>query len=187
MQASGNVQNESVMQKDNVVTNAQLEVVRDLEPVFEYFYFDENQNLKISLSDQELGKIYSNNEEGLQTVYSTLERAIPMPKENVKQSSSPFRLAVHSGKVWFHHQDVVATLYGAAVAGPAAVYAALTSLGTFTTGPVGGAVIAALGIIGLPGLNDFVYQILQASANGQGVYIGAEMNGAFPNIVSGTF
>ncbi len=59
--------------------------------------------------------------------------------------------------------------------------------GAISLGPVGAAIASAVGILGFPSLAGFTYSILQAVSNKQGVYLGVEMNGVFPNIVSGTY
>ena len=97
------------------------------------------------------------------------------------------RLSVQDGKIYFTYDDVITFLSAAAIAGPEAVYAALVALGSVSLGPVGTAIAGVVGLIGAPSLVGFCYQITQAVANQQGVYIGVEMNGAFPNIVSGTW
>lgn len=102
-------------------------------------------------------------------------------------SSVTTRIHVEGGKVWFTYDDVMAFLFAAASVGPSAMYAALVALGSVSLGPAGTAITAIVGIIGAPSLASFCYQVIQAVANKQGVYIGIEMNGIFPNIVSGTW
>lgn len=97
------------------------------------------------------------------------------------------RMSVADGKVYFDNADVHAFLLGAASIGPAAVYAAFVALSTVSLGPVGTAIAAIVGVIGAPSLAGFCYNVIQAAINNQGVYIGVEMNGVFPNIVSGTW
>lgn len=103
------------------------------------------------------------------------------------EDSVSSRMFVEDGKIWFTYDDVMAFLFAAASVGPSAMYAALVALGSVSLGPVGTAIAAIVGVIGAPSLASFCYQVIQAVANQQGVYIGVEMNGIFPNIVSGTW
>lgn len=105
-----------------------------------------------------------------------------------KEPNSPIytKMFVEGGKIYFDNVDVQAFLFAAASVGPQALYSALVALGS-TLGPVGTAIAAVVGIIGAPSLASFCYYIIQAAYYDQGVYIGIEMNGIFPNIVSGTW
>ena len=103
------------------------------------------------------------------------------------EASVTTRMFVEDGKVWFTYDDVMSFLFAAASVGPSAMYAALVALGSVSLGPVGSAIATILGILGAPSLASFCYQVIQAVANQQGVYIGVEMNGIFPNIVCGTW
>lgn len=96
-------------------------------------------------------------------------------------------LSVSGATVYFTNSDVTAFLFAAASVGPAAVFAALDALATITGGLVGTAIVTILGIIGFASLAQFTYYIIQAEYYGQGVYIGIQWNGLFPNIVQGTW
>lgn len=97
------------------------------------------------------------------------------------------RMFVEGGKIYFDNVDVKAVLLSAATLGPEALYAALVGLGSLAGGPVGSVITAVLGAIGAASLSYLCYLIIQAAANDQGIYIGFEMNGIFPNIVTGTW
>lgn len=97
------------------------------------------------------------------------------------------RVFLEDGKVYFDNADIHALLLGAASLGPEALYAAIVGISTLVGGPVGTAVSGILGFLGAASLGYLCYLIIQAAANGQGIYIGIEMNGIFPNIVSGTW
>jgi len=97
------------------------------------------------------------------------------------------QMFVEDGIVYFDNADVDAFLFAAASLGPEAVYAALVALGSVTLGPVGTVIVTIVGLIGAPSLASFCYYVIQAATYGEGVYIGVEMNGVFPNIISGTW
>lgn len=129
---------------------------------------------ELGFSESEISKLATLNEEICGTI---------LTDENIAQS----KIFVEDGKVWFTYDDVMSFLFAAATVGPEALYAAIVALGSVSLGPVGTAIAAIVGVIGAPSLASFCYQIIQAVANQQGVYIGVEMNGIFPNIVSGTW
>lgn len=97
------------------------------------------------------------------------------------------QIFVEGSIIYFEYVDVQAFLFAAASVGPEALYAALVALGSVSLGPVGTAIAAIVGAIGAPSLVSFCYYVIQAVANNEGVYIGIEMNGIFPNIVTGTW
>lgn len=97
------------------------------------------------------------------------------------------RVFVEDGKIWFDNGDIHAFLFAAASIGPEALYAALVGVGTLVGGVVGTTITAILGALGAASLAYLCYLIIQAGTNGQGIYIGIEMNGIFPNIVAGTW
>lgn len=97
------------------------------------------------------------------------------------------RVFVEDGKIYFDNADIHAFLLAAATVGPEALYAAIVGVGTLLGGVIGTTVTAILGALGAASLTYLCYLIIQAAANGQGIYIGIEMNGVFPNIVSGTW
>lgn len=94
---------------------------------------------------------------------------------------------VKDWKIWFTYDDVMRILVPAATMGADSLYAAIVALSTAIGGVVGGGLATALGIVGVPSLGYLCYLALQAGVNHQGVYIGVEMNGAFPIIDCGTW
>lgn len=94
------------------------------------------------------------------------------------------RLHVEDWKVYFTYDDVAMYLSAAAAIGPAAITAALSALAT-TAAPGVGTVIAA--IVGYVVSADLCYLVLQATVNQQGIYIGLDWNGIFPNYTQGTW
>lgn len=155
-----------------------------LTHIYPYFYFDNNQ-LALSIDYDTLKTEYGFTDDDIVTIDSMLKA--PAISWDNETSNIQSRMYVKGSKVYFTHADVVSALYSAALIGPSAIYAALVGLGTISLGPVGTAIAAAVGVLGFPSLSGFTYQVIQAAPNGQGVYLEVEMNGIFPNIVSGTF
>ena len=153
--------------------------------------------MKLSLSDDELSRLLNDDQEFITIIHDIVNTAPALTTAPIvttetlsgKTSDNMITPMMHvsGGKIWFTYSDIVGTLTSAAMIGPAAVYAAFVGLGSISLGPVGTAITAAVGVLGFPSLAGFTYSILQASINRQGVYMGVEMNGVFPNIVSGTW
>lgn len=158
--------------------------MKKLTHIYPYFYFNHNQ-LALSIDYDTLKTEYGFTDDDIVTIDSMLKA--PAISWDNETSNIQSRMYVKGSKVYFTHADVVSALYSAALIGPSAIYAALVGLGTISLGPVGTAIAAAVGVLGFPSLAGFTYQVIQAASNGQGVYLGVEMNGIFPNIVSGTF
>lgn len=100
-------------------------------------------------------------------------------------SSPNARVFVEDLIVYFEPGEVVDFLLAAATIGPEALYVAFVGVGTLIGGPVGTAITSIAGILGAASFGSLCYIIIQAVTNGQGVYIGVEMNGIFPNLVAG--
>ncbi|CVI65711.1 hypothetical protein NDGK_00300 [Clostridiales bacterium CHKCI001] len=155
-----------------------------METFLSEFSIDQNGNLKLNTDLTLLSQEYklSNYEQ------KKLQEILNIAPIVHQDSTIPItRVFIENGKIYFDNVDVKSFLLTAAQVGPAAIYAALTALGTVVSSPVGGTIIAVLGIIGLPSLSSFCYTVIQAAATGRGAYIGVEMNGIFPNIVSGVW
>ena len=98
---------------------------------------------------------------------------------------SPY-LSVNGTVVFFTYSDMVAFLFTAAVAGPAALAAALDAVAWLFGGPIGGAIGVILDIIGWATIANFAYLIIQAHVLHRGVYFGIEWT-PFPNYTQGTW
>lgn len=94
------------------------------------------------------------------------------------------RISVRDWKVYFTYDEVMMYFSTAVTMGPAAITAALSALAT-TASPGVGTVIGA--IAGYVVSADLMYLVLQAGINRQGIYIGLDWNGAFPNYTQGTW
>lgn len=167
-----------------------LNFIKEMEKIYSYFDFDSKGDLILTKSIDELKDEYGFDEvfiSRLNTVLnSNLSKQISksVSEKSIKDNSlSPDRIHVKNWKVYFTYDDVMATLFAAAQVGPAAITAALTALGSVYPGV--GTVIGA--VIGLLGGGTIVYWVLQAAANKQGLYIGIDWNGVFPNPAIGTW
>jgi hypothetical protein len=96
-------------------------------------------------------------------------------------------LYVSNSKLYFTNSDVRMYLFAAAAVGSGALAVALAGVGTLMGGPVGLFISTALVIIGLGTLTNLCYLIIQAVTLNQGVYIGINWNGPFPNYSQGTW
>jgi hypothetical protein len=187
--AASSLEQEANITEDVTVSfnNQQKEFLEKLSLVYSFFYFDDNNKLHLDLTNNELKDSYAFTESDLEIMDTIL--SAPSMSTNVNSGETNIRpmLSVSSGKIWFTYNDIIGTLSSAAMIGPAAVYAAIVGMGAISLGPVGASIAAAVGLLGLDDLAGFTYNITQAVVNKQGVYLGVEMNGVFPNIVSGTY
>ncbi|QSZ27663.1 hypothetical protein ACETAC_01805 [Aceticella autotrophica] len=94
-------------------------------------------------------------------------------------------LSVSGWKIYFTYNDVVNYLGAAASAGPIYMIAALDALGVLTGGAVGTVIDLILDIVGAASMANLCYLAIQAMHYHEGIYIGIEWNGVFPNYVQG--
>lgn len=94
-------------------------------------------------------------------------------------------LSVHNWIIYFTNWDVTAFLFAAAQAGPWALDAAFSWIGSVFGGPIGLVLGVVLGIVGYPVWKQLCYLVLQAGWMGRGIYLGIQWNWAWPNVVSG--
>lgn len=97
------------------------------------------------------------------------------------------QVSVKNWKVYFTNAEVRMYFAAAAAAGPATLGAALNSVAFLLGGPVGSTISLVLTIIGTTTLINLSYLILQAEIRKQGIYIGINWNGPFPNYTQGTW
>lgn len=183
-------ENQSVLnQEDKIVranlTEQQKEFLKKYELILSKFELSEGDSgqLILSVTKEELVDVYGFTISESENILNAVRFSYLSKNNNLYQS----RMYVDDGKIYFSYDDVVCFLSSAAQVGPAAIYGALVGLGTISLGPAGTAIVGTLGILGAPSLLGFTYQVIQATINREGVYIGVEMNGMFPNIVSGTW
>lgn len=159
------------------ISSADLEFIEKVVEVSEYWYIDQDNYLRLSLSKQELLSQYgftNSQYNRLSTIigkpiYSS-DTAIPMPM-----------LHVEGAAVYFDNADLHALLLGAATAGPAALAAAITALSTAVGGLAGTALGAIVAALSAPSLIEICGKVITAAGTGRGVYIGLQLD--YPPIV----
>lgn len=177
----------------DVLSNEQKEYLGKLQSIFDKFYFDDDGFLKLDIKYEKLQKKYGFSDYDIEQLDGMLNASaqISINQFNSNQFAvAPIEISpnayVENWIIYFTYDDMMTFLYSAAVAGPAAMFAAINAIAYLISGP-GGMVVTILSIIGLAGLAGFCYLVLQAAVMQQGVYIGIEWNGPFPNIVQGTW
>ncbi|WP_326974896.1 hypothetical protein [Caproicibacter sp. BJN0012] len=150
------------------------------------FSLDENNVLALSLSDEELIKKYSFTNSDLIFLHKIIDSSKEINK-NYNHSGSQIQpnVFIEGTVIYFTASDVDTLLLAAASAGPTAMIAALDLVATMTGGPVATAITTVLGVIGVASISNFCYLCIQAHTYGEGVYIGVEFDGGFPNGVQG--
>ncbi|MGP8161374.1 MAG: hypothetical protein ACLQGJ_09185 [Candidatus Dormibacteria bacterium] len=89
--------------------------------------------------------------------------------------------------IYFTYSNVLSFLYGAALAGPWAIAAAITAVASIMGGPVGTVIGIIVSIIGGATIANLAYLILQAVSQGRGIYFGITWDWIFPNWTEGTW
>ncbi len=135
------------------------------------FYYIENNELKISLTKDELINSYGFSEED----YARLANTVIGTYINEQDTGVQPYVFIEDGALYITHEDlsagVFAVLVTAASAGPAAIAAALTSIGTLLGGPVGTFITSLLAALSAPSLLELGVKVTQAVATGKGLYI----------------
>lgn len=160
------------------MSNADLLSFRHLEAVFPRFEITNHGKLTLGLTDAQLASEYNLTDLEIAWVHDLL-----VFHANASSAFGQNRMHISDWKIYFTNGDVVTLLWQAALAGPPAIIAALSALGTIYPGV--GNIIG--GIIGLLGGSTICYWVLQAVANRQGLYVGIDWNGPFPNPAIGTW
>lgn len=166
-------------------SDADVQFLNKFVSVLDGYYTSENGEISFSYTDSELANLGFTPEDlgKLDEINSQVCGIVISEDDNTIMA----RIFVEDGKIYFDNGDVHAFLFAAASVGPEALYAAIVGLGTLLGGAVGTTITAILGALGAASLSYLCYLIIQAAANGQGIYIGIEMNGIFPNFVAGTW
>lgn len=178
------------------LTEDDLLFVKKLEKIYPYFIFDENGGLSLSKNVEDLQEEFNLTDDFVSRLNNLLNSDIAKSGsryydaitdqsfgEDLDDTIRP-NVFVRNWKVYFTHDEVMATLFAAAQIGPAAIVAALAALGTSIGGPVGAVIGTIVGYISGAG---FAYLVLRAGTSGKGVYIGLEWDGPFPVYVDGTW
>lgn len=165
---------------DISLSKEETALIEKISSIGDSFFFDENQCIATSLTDDLLISDYGFEESELLFLKaSVIGKYIP-------ENDPPMtRLHVEGTFIYISHTDLVAgscaALWAAAQSGPAALGAALTALATLIGGPVGTAIGAILGFLGAASLATLCGMIIWAVANGRGIRIG--LVAQFPPIV----
>ncbi len=173
--ASTNVEMEEyvVSSYSDVISITDQIFLNNLSEIYQYFTFDHEGKLVLSESIEYIIETY-----GFSTDFGNrLNNIIFL--SNIYSSGKMLntRVFISDWKVYLTYSEVMMTLFAAAEIGPAAITAALTALGSVYPG-----VGTALGmLVGLVGAGTIVYYVIQSSVRRQGLYLGIDWNGAFPN------
>lgn len=153
--------------------------------VLDGYYTTESGGIGFSYTNTDLVNLgFTTSDIGKLVEINSQVCGVIIPKDNAPIMT---RVFVEGTIIYFENGDVIDFLLAAATVGPEALYAAIVGLGTLLGGVVGTTVTAIIGALGGASLTYLCYLIIQAATNGQGIYIGIEMNGIFPNLVSGTW
>lgn len=181
--AEGDIADNQVTSISDYFSESDKEFLGKLTAVYDVFELDSEGVLFLTASLDEIQE----RAEFTDAEMLRFNEMLDFNKENpaIGVESIPLtRLHVEDWKVYFTYDDVVMYLSAAAAIGPAAITAALSALAT-TAAPGVGTVIAA--IVGYVVSADLCYLVLQAAVNQQGIYIGLDWNGIFPNYTQGTW
>lgn len=162
-----------------------IEFMQKMTSVYNYFSLNEDGILTVSKTEEEIQSIadFSDAEMLLYNEMLQYNQSHPASTNPGTPSVSP-RITVEDWKIYFTYEEVQMYLSAAAAIGPAAMTAALTALTTVVS-PGVGTVLGA--IIGYVVSADLCYLVIQAGLNQQGIYIGIDWNGIFPNYTQGTW
>lgn len=170
-QASIGLNQNNVFLSDYSLSPEQQLYFDNVVAIGEYFEYDTKGNLTLPVSDavlEEQGFTQSD----IQLLRTSIEGT---GNGNVPQNVVTPKVHVSNGALYISHEDLIsgiATGVGVAAAiGPAALQAALISLGTLLGGPVGTVITTVIAIAGAPSMIELAGRITFALATGQGVYV----------------
>lgn len=147
------------------------------------FILDDKGKLYVEATDQEILEVTGFNQSELARFRSLIKLGNQFTATDKAESGLiiPY-VHVSDWKVYFTYNDVQLFLLAAAQVGPAAMTAALTALSTMVSPGVGTVIGIVVGIVGAA---DLCYLVIQSQFRGQGIYIGIDWNGIFPNYAQG--
>lgn len=164
-------------------TESDMTFLEKLTTVYDVFELDDEGVLILTSSLDEIQVRAGFSDAEMLRFNEMMEFNKDNPAVATEDSIQP-RLHVEDWKVYFTYDDVAMYLSAAAAIGPAAITAALSALAT-TAAPGVGTVIGA--IVGYVVSADLCYLVIQAGIKHQGIYIGLDWNGVFPNYTQGTW
>lgn len=139
-----------------------------------------NTKLKYSLSNSEVSSLIK------LLAFAQQRKSVNISSQSKGILISP-KVYVSDWKVYFSNEDINAFLFAAAQIGPEALAAALDAVATMMGGPVGTVIGTILDIVGAASLANLCYLIIQAEADGEGIYIGIDWSTGFPNYTQGLY
>lgn len=121
-----------------------------------------------------------------ESVKNAFSAGLTTPNMSSIKKGGPRYVVTDYGWTWikmtFTNAETKLLLAGAAAEGAYAMYAAFVGLSAITATPVGGAIISALALMGLPKFASICQTVLRALAAGKGVFIEIGMDGVIPYI-----
>lgn len=162
------------------------QLISMLCPLYSSFEISDEDKLVLLASESSLVDNFGCSNEDLVSLYaiqSYYNDSVQRSSKGNALGNTRRRLHVSNWKVYFTYAETVNLLWQAALAGPPAIAAALSGLGSIYPG-VGTVIGAAIGLIGG---GTIAYQVTQAVSLKKGFYIGVTWNGPFPNPDVGTW
>lgn len=168
---------------ESQISDADKEFMNKFAKGYELFTFDDEGNLYVEATDQEILEVTGFNQSELARFHSVIDLGNQLTAADKTENEliTPY-VHVSDWKVYFTYYDVQTYLLAAAQIGPAAITAALTALSTMVSPGVGTVIGVVVGIVGAA---DLCYLVIQSQIRGQGIYIGIDWNGIFPNYAQG--
>lgn len=152
------------------LTEEDKEFFKKLETIFPAFRLDDDNNLYLTVSYEELAAQYGFTTTDIDRV-DTMLSIKKIPYESLENVPMPY-VHVEDWKIYFDAADVHALFFSASQVGPAAIVAAFTALASVY--PVVGT------IVGLFGGTFIVYWVMEAIVNEKGLYIGIDWGEPIP-------
>ncbi|OLR24504.1 hypothetical protein LW858_30150 (plasmid) [Bacillus cereus] len=139
-----------------------------------------------NFNDEEIAKLEQIVTFYNESVKNNSSSGLTNPNMNAVKKGGPQYVVTDYGWTWikmtFTNAETKLLLAGAAAEGAYAMYAAFVGLSAITATPVGGAIISALALMGLPKFASICQTVLRALAAGKGVFIEIGMDGVIPYI-----
>lgn len=162
------------------IGNEGLSFIQKVVSISDYYYFDDENRLSISINADDLINEFHFSDEELLMLNSAILGKQFGGQKNIDSKIDCTELIqpqihVSGGTLYISHNDltvgVAAALVTAAQVGPAALAAALTALSTVVGGVAGSVIGLILSVAAAPSLVELAGRILYAVASKQGIYI----------------
>lgn len=165
------VSQNDVFLSDYSLTSEQQRYFDNVVEIGEYFEYDANGNLVLPVED-DLLRGHGFSQSDINLLRTSIDDA---GNGSATQNTVSPMVHVSDGALYISHHDLVSGIAvgvgTAASVGPAALQAALISLGTLLGGPVGSVISTVIAIAGMPSMIELAGRITFALATGQGIYI----------------